>query len=34
MSTSDEDLVEELKKYCEEYKEYLDSMIEYYNAIK
>lgn len=32
MSTSDEDLVEELKKYCEEYKEYLDSMIEYYNA--
>lgn len=32
MMTSDEDLVEELKKYLEEYKWELDIMIEHYNA--
>lgn len=32
MSTSDEDLVEELNKQCEEYKWELDNMIEHYNA--
>ena len=32
MSTSDEDLVEELNKHCEEYKWELDIMIEHYNA--
>ena len=32
MLTSDEDLVEELNKQCEEYKWELDIMIEHYNA--
>lgn len=32
MSTSDEDLVEDLKKQCEEYRWELDNMIEHYNA--
>lgn len=32
MSTSDEDLVEEFKKQCEENRWELDNMIDYYNA--
>lgn len=34
MSTSDEDLVGEFERFCELYSPEINSMIDYYNAIK